>query len=155
MINTDTDTEASYNAAFEFRDADVTGPAEYAEPESPFCPTLGSAAGTATIKGPAARAVVRRGPGRHVGAGVVTGVEWHLGYTYQRAGSPAVVTIKGGSVTVSYEVGGGRAEGFTGGVVSGAGTGAFDADLATALARCASPGPLGFRAAGDVALRLR
>ena len=142
---------AQYDAAFAFTNATLTGTAAYTEPDAPFCPGIGFAAGTVVISGPATGVVERSDVAARPGS--VTSVRLELSYTYERAAAGAVITITGGTATVSFTLPGTSTRQFMS-EATGRGTGAFIVDAAQLEAACADPQALPFTVTGDAALTL-
>lgn len=138
-----------YDATFALPSGSVTGSAYYTEPDGPLCPAFGFAAGTVSLTGGATGTVTRTSTPTVVGA--VTAVTFSLDFSYQRVASGTEIQVTGGTAVVSFAFPDTGASYFVA-AVSGRGLGAFVVDPATAVDLCDSPGPLAFRAVGDVAL---
>lgn len=147
---TGSDGTDSYRAAFAVVSAALDGSADYDEPGLPYCPSIGSAAGTAHLAG-LATGVVNRSSTPAVN-GVVTGIDATLNFTFERVGAVAVIAVLGGSMTVSYAFSDTGAGSFTTGVVAGGGPAAFTANPVDMALDCLAPGSMGYTVIGDVAV---
>jgi len=141
-----------YSATFATSTASVGGSVTYTEPAAPFCPADGSADGTVTLTGSASGTVTRTSTPAETG--VVTAVTFRVDFRYQRVGATTVVTITGGTATVSFSFPDTGADYFISNV-AGAGLGVLAISPVDAASACTqSARSLPFTIAGDAALAL-
>lgn len=136
----------NYDATFTVLNGGVWGAVNYAEPGLPFCPTLGSAAGTVTLSG-GAQGVVHSSASPH--PGFIENVTFTLYFSYTRVGALATITVTWGWVVVHFNIPGVSTTLFANVIMAGAGTGVFETQPVDAVSGCFSPRSLPFTVVGN------
>ncbi|HVF74771.1 MAG TPA: hypothetical protein VM938_06955 [Acidimicrobiales bacterium] len=132
-----------------------SGRVVYQESGTPYCPTLGQAAGTITMTDPyAVGTVYRSGMPNEVGD--LDAVTVSIAFTYQRVGAAVVIAVTSASIRADFHaptLAGSVTAATTG--LAGAATGVFVVtDPVMVANRCHEPGPLPFLLAGTASVEI-